>query len=137
MALSLLAHPDEVFHLYRLKKRHDACTSAIQKEGDLGWCYDLLTKTSRSFAMVIQELGPELRDAVCIFYLVLRGLDTVEDDTKVPAARRIELLKEFYKHLEEPGWNNNDAGENENERQLLRGFHHVITVYQSLKPGYR
>lgn len=38
---------------------------------------DMLVKTSRSFAMVIQELGDELRDAVCIFYLVLRALDTV------------------------------------------------------------
>ena len=38
---------------------------------------EMLVKTSRSFAMVIQELGDELRDAVCIFYLVLRALDTV------------------------------------------------------------
>jgi phytoene/squalene synthetase len=32
---------------------------------------------SRSFAIVIEQLGDELRNAVCVFYLVLRGLDTV------------------------------------------------------------
>mgnify|MGYP001803183466 CR=1 FL=1 len=31
----------------------------------------------RSFAIVIQQLDVELRDAVCVFYLVLRALDTV------------------------------------------------------------
>lgn len=40
-------------------------------------CYELLNMTSRSFAAVIQALDDELRPAVCIFYLVLRGLDTI------------------------------------------------------------
>lgn len=38
----------------------------------------------RSFAVVIQQLPPELRDAICVFYLVLRALDTVEDDMALP-----------------------------------------------------
>ncbi len=37
-------------------------------------------QVSRSFAVVIQQLPQELQDPVCIFYLVLRGLDSVEDD---------------------------------------------------------
>ncbi len=41
----------------------------------------MLVKTSRSFALVIQELGDELRVAVCIFYLVLRALDTIGNCT--------------------------------------------------------
>jgi farnesyl-diphosphate farnesyltransferase len=40
-------------------------------------CYEFLNKTSRSFSLVIQLLGSELRDVVCLFYLVLRGLDTI------------------------------------------------------------
>ena len=40
-------------------------------------CYELLNMTSRSFAAVIQALDDELRPAICIFYLVLRGLDTI------------------------------------------------------------
>lgn len=46
-------------------------------------CYELLDATSRSFAAVIQALDPELRPAICVFYLVLRGLDTVEDDMTI------------------------------------------------------
>ena len=37
-------------------------------------------EVSRSFASVIRELPAGLSLDVLIFYLVLRGLDTVEDD---------------------------------------------------------
>ena len=37
---------------------------------DLDWCYDMLKKTSRSFAAVIQALGDEMRDAVSIEFLI-------------------------------------------------------------------
>jgi hypothetical protein len=40
---------------------------------------------SRSFAVVIAQLPEELRDCVCIFYLALRGLDSVgEQSFRVP-----------------------------------------------------
>lgn len=37
-------------------------------------------KVSRSFAAVIQQLPNQLVKDIAVFYLVLRGLDTVEDD---------------------------------------------------------
>lgn len=37
-------------------------------------------QVSRSFAAVIQQLPKVLAKDVMVFYLVLRGLDTVEDD---------------------------------------------------------
>lgn len=46
-------------------------------DDDQKWCYQKLLQTSRSFAAVILELTPEIREAVAIFYLVLRALDTV------------------------------------------------------------
>ena len=52
----------------------------LPKDENLAFCYDVLNKVSRSFAIVIQQLDEELRDAVCVFYLVLRALDTIEDD---------------------------------------------------------
>lgn len=39
-----------------------------------------LPQVSRSFAAVIQQLPKVLAKDVMVFYLVLRGLDTVEDD---------------------------------------------------------
>lgn len=47
--------------------------------------------------MVIQQLPSKLRDAVCVFYLVLRGLDTVEDDMGLAQDIKLPLLREFYK----------------------------------------
>ena len=50
-------------------------------------------------------LTVELREPVCIFYLVLRGLDTIEDDMKIESSVKVEQLRNFYVHLREPGWN--------------------------------
>lgn len=49
-----------------------------------------------SFAVVIQQLPPELRDAICVFYLVLRALDTVEDDMALDPKKKVPLLRRFY-----------------------------------------
>jgi hypothetical protein len=54
---------------------------------------------SRSFALVIQQLPNPLRDAICIFYLVLRGLDTVEDDMKIPVAIKVPELLKFHESI--------------------------------------
>ena len=44
---------------------------------DHAFCEEVLSHVSRSFGMVIQQLPPRLRLSVTVFYLVLRGLDTV------------------------------------------------------------
>jgi farnesyl-diphosphate farnesyltransferase len=49
-----------------------------------------------SFAVVIQQLPNPLRDAICIFYLVLRGLDTVEDDMAIPVEDKLPALLRFH-----------------------------------------
>jgi farnesyl-diphosphate farnesyltransferase len=47
---------------------------------DLHFCNEILTRVSRSFAAVIHQLPPNLVVPVMVFYLVLRALDTIEDD---------------------------------------------------------
>ena len=49
-----------------------------------------------SFAVVIQQLPESMRDAVCVFYLVLRALDTVEDDMRLDPKVKIPLLRCFH-----------------------------------------
>ncbi len=53
----------------------------------------------RSFAIVIQQLPNPLRDAVCVFYLVLRGLDTVEDDMALADEIKLPALYAFHKSI--------------------------------------
>mmetsp|Transcript_19313 Transcript_19313/g.53630 ORF Transcript_19313/g.53630 Transcript_19313/m.53630 type:complete len:118 (-) Transcript_19313:1487-1840(-) len=81
--LSLLYRPSEFLALLKLKKKIQEWKqrSAMQeRDADWEFCYDMLNKVSRSFAIVIEQLGDELRNAICVFYLVLRGLDTVGEN---------------------------------------------------------
>eukprot|EP00741_Cyanophora_paradoxa_P007336 tig00001107_g7096.t1 len=100
------------------------------------YSYRMLVAVSRSFAVVIQQLGDELRDPVCIFYLVLRALDTVEDDTTIPKATRVARLRDFHNHLGEVSWKAGDAGKGK-ELELLQNFDRVQEVFRKLKPAYQ
>lgn len=82
-----------------------------QSLSDIDFCYAVLNKVSRSFAVVIQQLPKELQDPVCIFYLVLRGLDSVEDDMTFDVTKKVPLLRTFYEKLYEEGWNIVDVGD--------------------------
>ena len=57
----------------------DAKKKKVNME-DLSFCNTILTSVSRSFAAVIRQLPSIVLVDVMIFYLVLRALDTIEDD---------------------------------------------------------
>eukprot|EP01027_Heterolobosea_sp_BB2_P014231 GEZU01020462.1.p1 GENE.GEZU01020462.1~~GEZU01020462.1.p1 ORF type:complete len:425 (+),score=189.52 GEZU01020462.1:558-1832(+) len=129
-----VVRPDEFSAMVRFKLFKKL--PPISQDPNVAFCYQILIDVSRSFAMVIQELPEELRDAVCVFYLVLRALDTVEDDTKYPLDLKLPLLREFYTKLEEPGYTLQGCGE-KHYKVLLEQYDKVIAVYQSLNPKYR
>ena len=52
-----------------------------------------------SFAIVIQQLPRELRTPICVFYLVLRALDTVEDDMALTVPFKVPVLKSFHEKI--------------------------------------
>ncbi len=56
---------------------------------------DLLTKTSRTFALAIPMLPEPTRREVSVAYLLFRIADTFEDATTWPRAERIAALNEF------------------------------------------
>jgi farnesyl-diphosphate farnesyltransferase len=91
---------------------------------------------SRSFAAVTEQLPSDLRDTICIFYLVLRALDTIEDDTTIPRAERIAECPVFYKHLEDRKWTKSGCGSGD-YAVLLEQFHHVTKVYARLHESHR
>ncbi|KAJ3169011.1 hypothetical protein HK101_011581 [Irineochytrium annulatum] len=144
---SLLVDPSEVYYMltYMLTVSDNATRykelSAVPK-GDLAtrshaMCYYFLNKTSRSFARVIQELDPELTMPVCVFYLVLRGLDTVEDDMSLDLGRKLEVLRSFYKVLRKEGWTFNENGPREKDRILMVDFDVVIDQFLKLDKRYQ
>eukprot|EP01051_Picozoa_sp_SAG22_P009590 SAG22_NODE_808_length_7080_cov_4.802034_4_plen_663_part_00 len=108
-------HPQEVYAALRYKTaewsagagRADpgGIASLLDKDdplyADADYCDFMLSRVSRSFATVIRQLPAEARPAVCVFYLVLRALDTVEDDMSdsIDPARKLELLRQFHRLL--------------------------------------
>uniref|UniRef100_A0A7S1THX1 squalene synthase n=1 Tax=Compsopogon caeruleus TaxID=31354 RepID=A0A7S1THX1_9RHOD len=139
----LFRHPDELVAMvqYKLKARQAEKETkrpgrAPVRPGSREFCYGILKDVSRSFALVIMELAEDLRDPVCIFYLVLRGLDTVEDDTAVDPDVRVPLLREFYKKIDQEGWTLDGFGTNHYLR-LLQGFDRVIDCFRALEPKYQ
>ena len=137
--LSQLSHLDEVFVMvgYKLGLTLPIKVAALRDSASESesFCEAMLCKVSRSFAMVIQQLPEHLRQSVCVFYLVLRGLDTVEDDMeffKADNAEKLRRLRAFHENLLLPGeWSMRGVGEGD-ERYLLENFWHVNRVFQAL-----
>jgi farnesyl-diphosphate farnesyltransferase len=97
-------------------------------------CFPLLDLTSRSFSAVIQELNRELLVPITLFYLVLRGLDTIEDDMTIPRGKKVPLLRNFHNIMEIDGWQFHES--NEKDKELLEKFDVVITELKKLKLNY-
>ncbi|TXT08677.1 hypothetical protein VHUM_02805 [Vanrija humicola] len=99
--------------------------------------WDFLDQTSRSFAMVIKELEGELARVVALFYLVLRALDTVEDDMTIPNDVKLPLLRSFHEKLYETGWTFNGSGPNEKDRAVLVEFDVIQKEFSLLDTKYQ
>lgn len=109
--------------------------SLLDDSEDARFCDDMLQKTSRSFAAVIQQLPPELRPGVCVFYLLLRALDTIEDDMTVDLQPKLSLLRTFYEQVQDPSLVVRGYGF-EDERVLLEQLPRLLRVFKAL-PQYQ
>ncbi|MCD9641901.1 squalene synthetase-like protein [Datura stramonium] len=132
---AILKNPDDLYPLMKLKLAARHAEKQIPPEPHWGFCYLMLHKVSRSFALVIQQLPVELRDAVCIFYLVLRALDTVEDDTSIPTDVKVPILISFHQHVYDREWHFS-CGTKE-YKVLMDQFHHVSTAFLELGKHYQ
>jgi farnesyl-diphosphate farnesyltransferase len=142
----LLTHPLEFktllqFWLYYEQKRDIA---ALKEHPNSGWdrasmrrCWEFLDITSRSFSAVIKELDGDLARTVALFYLVLRGLDTIEDDMTIPDEVKQPILRSFHIHTVTPGWTYNDCGPKEKDRQLLVEYDKIVEEVNLLTPQYK
>ncbi|GMG24953.1 unnamed protein product [Ambrosiozyma monospora] len=135
--VQLLTHPTELKSVIQLKLfRKTLYPLEITSESERN-CYALLKKTSRSFAAVIMELNPELRNAIMLFYLVLRALDTVEDDMTIDPETKVPLLRTFDSKLLTKDWTFDGNGPNEKDRIVLVQFDQILIEYHKLKPQYQ
>ena len=144
--LSQLLHIDEVFsaisllYINPLKSNLDSdFVKQTFDPSDLAFCDEILCKVSRSFAAVIRQLPPTLLVDVLIFYLVLRALDTVEDDMTFFSSNdeKVQMLQSFHKTaLVDPKWIMTGCGEGD-ERRLLEEFPRCHSVFAALPEASR
>jgi len=134
--LKSILHPSEVVALLKFKYSLPKLAPEETKTANQRWCFEKLSQTSRSFAIVIQKLNEELRVAIAIFYLVLRALDTVEDDMSFPNDLKADMLRKFHEFLLQPNWTFEGCGEG-SEKELLQNFDKVIDVYSNLPNKYQ
>ena len=144
--LKQLMHLDEVWSvislLYVNPLKSNLASDNIKKSfnpDDLAFCDDILCKVSRSFAAVIRQLPSDLLVDVLIFYLVLRALDTIEDDMTFFASNdeKVKVLLSFHKTaLVDPKWTMTGCGEGD-ERRLLEEFPKCHSVFASLREDSR
>eukprot|EP01065_Artemidia_motanka_P026727 TRINITY_DN3198_c0_g1_i1.p1 TRINITY_DN3198_c0_g1~~TRINITY_DN3198_c0_g1_i1.p1 ORF type:complete len:455 (+),score=182.34 TRINITY_DN3198_c0_g1_i1:65-1366(+) len=134
--VQLLLRPSHLVAAIRSRALVAQSSGALSTDDtSLAYCYAALREVSRSFAVVIARLPPALREGVCVFYLVLRALDTVEDDMSVPVPRKRELLPAFHTRLRTGGHCDDLAGvgvSNPAEADLLVNFRHVVDVFLRL-----
>ncbi|KAK0713891.1 isoprenoid synthase domain-containing protein [Lasiosphaeria miniovina] len=137
-AAYFLFHPNQLRSVIQWKVWHEPVHKRdVTKETPTEKaCYHYLDMTSRSFAAVIQELNPELLMPVCLFYLALRGLDTIEDDMTLDLAVKEPLLRTFHKILDQDGWTFDGNGPNEKDRELLVHFDNIIAEMRNVKKAY-
>ncbi len=109
---------------------------------------DLLTKTSRTFALAIPLLPEPTRRAVGVAYLLFRVADTFEDATRWPRAQRIDALESFVELLElsasqrvreaklrSSQWLSPPPVEHEGYLELLRELPAVLAQLEELAPA--
>jgi farnesyl-diphosphate farnesyltransferase len=141
-----MSHLDEVFaaftFLYVSPLHSNLAGQYIQDTfdaTDLAFCDEILVQVSRSFAAVIRQLPAVMLVDILIFYLVLRALDTVEDDmTNFESnAVKVQHLLNFHKNaLQDPDWKMMGIGEGD-ERRLLEGFPKCHRVFAALSSQSR
>lgn len=136
--------PAELAALIKLKSNpsgtgriKEALEDLATSLNDHDFCYAALKKVSRSFAAVIWQLPVGLRDAVCLFYLVLRALDSIEDDMDFPVEKKVPLLLSFHEKNYDAGWRLEGVGDAHDYRVLLKYYFKVTKVFLRLDPAYQ
>jgi len=93
---------DEVFFMVMFKLGFNGGSSCMdvdkEPKSDRKFCDEMLGRVSRSFCLVIRQLPKELGMEVAVFYLFLRGLDTVEDDMSAfpDPEDKVHCLERFH-----------------------------------------
>eukprot|EP00300_Choanocystis_sp_HF-7_P042318 c9070_g1_i2.p2 GENE.c9070_g1_i2~~c9070_g1_i2.p2 ORF type:complete len:414 (+),score=85.81 c9070_g1_i2:116-1357(+) len=134
--------PSEIVALIKFKLTTSHGNAPPAETPDMSnhdWAMLKLVQTSRSFAAVIEEMHPELKLTIALFYLVLRALDTIEDDMTLDLGRKLDLLTNFHRILDvNEKWSADLTGCGVGDEQVLvTQFHRIVDVFGTIAPKYQ
>nr|XP_043639762.1 squalene synthase-like [Erigeron canadensis] len=128
----LIEHPNELYPLLKLFIAMKKAELPMFAEPHWEFCYFMLHRLSSMSVLMIQQLDNiESRRATCLCYLILRALDTVEDDMSIPTDIKIPILKNFHRYIYDPNWHFS-CGDHE-RKELMDNFHHLSTAFLELE----
>ncbi|RZC66250.1 hypothetical protein C5167_009943 [Papaver somniferum] len=97
------------------------------------YCYSFCQKDSPVTDIALHQcLGPEVRNTFCILHLVLRALDTVEDDMNIPSDVKVPILENFHLHIYDRDLHLS-CGTKNHHKDLMDQYHHVSTALSELQ----
>ncbi len=112
---------------------------------DVADLFDLLEKTSRTFALSIPPLPEPTRREVTVAYLLFRIADTFEDASHVSPEIRIGALRDFIGLVAAPRpdealglsrkWADARIAASRGDRELLSEVPFVLDAFRGLSPG--
>lgn len=137
-------NPIELSFLFQMKRQFKqfkpsnfSLDTLGHQKSDREFCLEALKKVSRSFSVVIHQLPNDLRMPVGLFYLVLRGLDTVEDDMSLDIQLKTKLLTDFASRINNEEFTLKNIGDTQDYKDLMLHFDKVIREYQKLEEKYK
>ena len=95
----------------------------------------VLKKATRSYAASIALLPHDMVIPISVLYLCLRGMDTVEDDLKLPLADKIKYVQKFPSMVAQGPFVMQGVGTVDGHRNVLEKFDVVSRAYMSLTPA--
>ncbi|KAI3957090.1 hypothetical protein MKX01_004381 [Papaver californicum] len=103
------------------------------KEFDFSPFMQLIAKDSPVTDLALHQcLNPEGRNTFCVLQLVLRALDTVEDEMNIPSDIKVPILENFHRHIYDSDLQLS-CGTKIHHKDLMDQYHHVATALSELQ----
>ncbi|OWM80301.1 hypothetical protein CDL15_Pgr019581 [Punica granatum] len=100
----MVRRPDEIYPSMKWTMMVRAVQKQLPPQPHWAFCYSMLLQATRNLGFSILQLPLQLRKPMMIFYLVLRALDTIEDDMSLSSEVKIPILIAFHEHIYDHDW---------------------------------
>lgn len=119
-----------------------SATTFVSTATTRSFCDEMLPKVSRTFAICIRMLPPDLEHSVLVAYLLCRVADTIEDTTDLSLSQKEDLLLHFGRCLDVDGpdakpLHNTFVDASSDEELLAREADGVLTEFRHLPEEHR